>query len=950
MKTNTRLLGLPPSWEFLILVITSCFFLRSEESNAQTMYFADSVVSSSHTVNNDHSIDSNFYSFTTIQANSGTLLGVGAYSGHLEICFNSMVPANQTVYVKVEMEEDILEPLVGGSLGDLLATAGGTVLSGNQSFIVEAKNNGTVVLSGNSANPADFSGTSLKIVINEAEETFFAITPTMDFNSIRITNYLGALIGASTTRDFRVFSAYFIENAPNCGSPEYTSFDGSGLNLQLIQTTGAGGTNIHHAIDDDWYSYSELSLGVISTAASIEQHIYFQGTSTPGDQFGIRLSVDPQMALLNLGNNITIEANNGNVNVYNESLGNLLTPAMQDSLENGDIATVFIQPALPVDRITIHFEGFLGVNLDQIIHLHEVYKLGPAPIFNTVASSDSVCSGSQANLYATALDSNTMQVNWYSDSTLTTLVATTPSGGAFTPVITNDTTFYVTSSITGCAEESLPIAVNAWVIPAPDSSDITLSAAPEYCANEIVQVLANSSFGTTITWYEDAQATQPITSGTTGNTTYVIDANGNLSVSGLDDTNSPYTFYAAVTDPNTGCSNAPGDMAAITVTILDNPAPTTSDTLQSFCSNASPTINDLSVAGTNITWYDSNGNPMQPTDPLSDGSTYFASQMGVNGCESSDLLAISVTVLTSQGAQITGDTSQVCFLDTIVYTTQPGMTNYNWSVTGGNVIAGGTTSDDSIVIVWTNTGTNSLNVSYETTSGCSVTTTEALLVSPIACEGTDVVITKIVDNSTPFIGEHVFFTVEVENNGPLTLSNIQVSEQILSGYTYVNHTASEGSYNETTGIWDIPSIGANSTVTLVIEVIVNPSGDYSNTAQIITDIPEDGNGNNNSITIELDPGCLNVFNEITPNNDGMNDFFHIECIEDYPGNSLTIFNRFGNPVYSIQEYQNDWSGVANVGGAIGSGQLLPSGTYFYVLKIDSEQFEKSGWLYLLKAQ
>lgn len=474
MKTTSNYLGKVPIRVLATLGLVSSF-LSPFSSKAQTMHFADSVVSSDHTVNNSLSVDSNFYSFTTIEASSGTLLGLGAYSGHLEICFNAMVPANQTVYVKVDMDDDILEPLVGGSLGDLLATVGGVALTGNQSFIVEAKNNGMVVLSGNSSNPNDFAGTELKVVINELEETFFAITPTMDFNSIRITNYLGALVGASTTRDFRVYSAYFVENAPNCGSPEYTSFDGSGINLQLIQATGAGATNIHHAIDDDWNSYSELSLGVISTAASIRQHIYFQGVSTPGDLFGVRLSVDPQMALLNLGNNITIEANNGNVNVYSESLGNLLTPQMQDSLMNGDIATVYIQPNLPIDRITIDFEGFLGVNLDQIIHLHEVFKLGPAPVFNTAASNDSVCAGSTANLIANAVDS-TMQINWYSDSTLTTVIGTTSSGGAFNPVITSDTTFYVTSSIIGCTEESLPIPVQVSVIPAPTASDLMLSA------------------------------------------------------------------------------------------------------------------------------------------------------------------------------------------------------------------------------------------------------------------------------------------------------------------------------------------------------------------------------------------------------------------------------------------------------------------------------------------
>jgi len=949
MKTKNNLLGKIPMTGLVAFILTSFLIVNSEESNAQTIHYADSIVSSEHTTNDQHSIDSNLYTFTTIESNSGTLLGIGSYNGHLELSFETMIPANQTAYVKVDMDEDILEPLIGGSLGNLLASVGGLALTGNQSFVVEAKNNGTVVLSGNSSNPADFSGTELKVVINEMEETFLAITPTMDFNSIRITNYLGALIGASTTRDFRVYSAYYVENAPNCGAPEYTSFDGSGLNLQLIQATGAGGTNIHHAIDDDWYSYSELSLGVISIAASIEQHIYFQGVSTVGDQFGVRLSVDPQLAVLNLGNNVIIEANHGNVNVYSEDIGNLLPPQMQDSLINGDIATVYIQPNLPIDRITIRFVGFLGVNLDQIIHLHEVFKLNPVPQIDNTATNDSVCSGTQANLVATSLDS-TMQINWYSDSSLSSVVATTPSGTAFTPTITSDTVFYITASIVGCGEESMPVAVNAWVIDAPDSNDITLSGPTEYCVIETVQINASSSFGSNFTWYNDSQTTQSISSGIFGDTTYSIDANGNLSVDGLDDTNSPYTFYAAVMDTATGCSNAPGNMASITITINDTPVPTTSDTLQSFCLNSSPTVADLSVSGTTINWYDSNGTQLQSTDPLMDGSTYFASQTGANGCESSDQLAVMVTVLSTQGAEIEGDTTNVCYSDTLVYSTQSGMMNYDWDVIGGNILAGGGSTDDSVVVVWTNSGTNSINITFETTAGCTVTTTETLNISAEPCGGTDITITKWADNQNPFIGETVEFTILVENNGSVDLNNIEISEVLQSGYTYVSHTTSAGTYDVSTGIWDIPFLMSWSSETLVVQVIVNPTGDYSNTAQIISQIPEDENATNNTITVELDPGCLNVYNEITPNNDGLNDYFYVECIENYPGNSLTVFNRFGNPVYSVQDYQNDWSGVSNASGTIGSGQVLPSGTYFYLLKIDDENFEKTGWIYLLRPQ
>jgi len=71
---------------------------------------------------------------------------------------------------------------------------------------------------------------------------------------------------------------------------------------------------------------------------------------------------------------------------------------------------------------------------------------------------------------------------------------------------------------------------------------------------------------------------------------------------------------------------------------------------------------------------------------------------------------------------------------------------------------------------------------------------------------------------------------------------------------------------------------------------------------------------------------------ITPNGDGLNDAFIIDVILENPtlfkNNQLTIFNRWGDAVFEAQPYQNDWSGQRK------NGQILPEGTYYYLLKID----------------
>ena len=67
---------------------------------------------------------------------------------------------------------------------------------------------------------------------------------------------------------------------------------------------------------------------------------------------------------------------------------------------------------------------------------------------------------------------------------------------------------------------------------------------------------------------------------------------------------------------------------------------------------------------------------------------------------------------------------------------------------------------------------------------------------------------------------------------------------------------------------------------------------------------------------------------LTPNGDGINDAFKVNCLEFYPNADLTVFNRYGDRVYRGQNYSNDWMGTLN-------GEDLPVGTYYYVLKLNN---------------
>ncbi|GAA4279915.1 gliding motility-associated C-terminal domain-containing protein [Gaetbulibacter aestuarii] len=95
------------------------------------------------------------------------------------------------------------------------------------------------------------------------------------------------------------------------------------------------------------------------------------------------------------------------------------------------------------------------------------------------------------------------------------------------------------------------------------------------------------------------------------------------------------------------------------------------------------------------------------------------------------------------------------------------------------------------------------------------------------------------------------------------------------------------------------------------------------------------------------PDDVIVWNAVSPNNDGKNDYLFIENIDLLPNNSLEIFNRWGAQVFSTTNY--DSNGNVFEGFATGKKDtLLPTGTYYYILKYDgtNERVEKAGYLFL----
>ncbi|TXE16668.1 DUF11 domain-containing protein, partial [Psychroserpens burtonensis] len=210
---------------------------------------------------------------------------------------------------------------------------------------------------------------------------------------------------------------------------------------------------------------------------------------------------------------------------------------------------------------------------------------------------------------------------------------------------------------------------------------------------------------------------------------------------------------------------------------------------------------------------------------------------------------------------------------------------------------------------------------------------------------------KEVDITQPLIGDNVTFTITVSNEGFVTATGVTVEEFIPSGYTFVSYAATTGTnpdtYFESTGEWVVGQLNPGQVQVLAITVEVLGFGDYLNTASISDFVGgDDQNEDNNTDSAGVDPICLTIYNEFSPNGDGVNDVFVIDCIENYPDNSIEIYNRWGNIVYETKGYRNDFDGTSNGRAVLGEGDKLPVGTYYYVIDLGNGSEPRVGWLYI----
>ena len=94
-------------------------------------------------------------------------------------------------------------------------------------------------------------------------------------------------------------------------------------------------------------------------------------------------------------------------------------------------------------------------------------------------------------------------------------------------------------------------------------------------------------------------------------------------------------------------------------------------------------------------------------------------------------------------------------------------------------------------------------------------------------------------------------------------------------------------------------------------------------------------------------GEVVIYNGVTPDGDGMNDYFIIDNINQFPNNHVTIYNRWGRKVYETYSYDsngNVFNGTAQGNAIVNQGEKLPTGTYYYVVEYLYDRNGENQWV------
>jgi gliding motility-associated-like protein len=526
----------------------------------------------------------------------------------------------------------------------------------------------------------------------------------------------------------------------------------------------------------------------------------------------------------------------------------------------------------------------------------------------------------------------------------------------------NDGFYFLTLTQNGCTSAAGNVQVQ---VVGSVTTPLVTSNSP-ICDGQMLMLTTNNYSGPSV---------QYIWSGPGGlldttTTSVYVDTTATVAASG---------FYS-VTVLVGGCASL--GSAPVLVTVNPIPGPPAIFTATTVC-EGDPIVLATSVIADGYLWTGPNGfvsTNQQPPAIIADllDAGDYTLQVTENGCTSVDSSStVTITVNALPAAPIVFSNSPVCIGDSLIVSTFAGAASYVWTLPLGTTV---TTTDSFLVVFPAQLMDAGAYTVAQVLNGCTSPMSSPTLAvvndipSDVAFAGVDFPICEnpgvVRLDATPSANTGIWTT-----NSTVTIVSPNSPQTQITGF------APGGSY---TFYWTVSNgaCGGYSDDSVVVNVLLPPDAftDYfgitsnnllENQSLVLNDTlfgqdftlaileePEHGTLElNQNLSINYTPntdyvgpdqflyevcleGCpdmcdtayvfleigpeLVVYDIITPNGDGDNEFFTIIGLDNFPQNELYIYNRWGNEVYAASNYQNDWAGTWE-------GNPLPDGTYFYVL-------------------
>ncbi len=513
-----------------------------------------------------------------------------------------------------------------------------------------------------------------------------------------------------------------------------------------------------------------------------------------------------------------------------------------------------------------------------------------------------VCGSGSVNLNASGGTNG--QYRWYTNVTGGTAIAGETNSNYVTPNISVNTDYYVSIANGACESARAIVTAIVNLIATPVTTGLSS------CSSAALALTASGGTDGEYRWYTTS----------TGGTAIAGEVNSTFTTPVIAVTTS---YYVSIN--NGTCESA---RVVVTGTINTPPsAPTT--TPASICSTgAALTLSASSGTNGQYRWYtvatggtaiNSEVNSTYTTPVLNTTTDYYVS-IDNGTCESSR--SIVTATINSIPAAPTVTPASVCGPLASATLTASGATDgqYRWYTvaTGGTAIAG------------------EVNASY-TTPALSNSTTYFVSINNGSCESLRTSVLAEIKTCTskqPPVIQTVNVTTEIEGSvkvGLLSLLSDPDNDIDLTRLTIVVP----------------PKSGAVAIIDDNQNLLIDYKGlAFSGIDEVTIEVCDfTGKCVQQKISIEV-IGDVVVYNGISPDGNGQNDFFelrYIDVIEAAKENRVIIFNRWGSKVFEMNNYNNTtriFSGLNQ------HGEELPAGTYFYKIEFASGKPMKTGYLTL----